>query len=101
MICDFCCRPDSLVRWGYPVDREKDPTGDDWAACHECHADIEAGRWEEVVERSVQSMEEYPSLSERGKELRRVAMRRLYTQFRAARVGPAMRESWDLGTLHG
>lgn len=97
MICDFCCDPDALVRWSYPVNRDLDPSGDDWAACHRCHGDIEAGDWEAVLERSLAN---YTRQRGEGEAIAREGIAKLFAQFQRARIGPAYQEPWDIGVLH-
>ncbi len=95
-ICDFCSEPQ--VRWCYPA-RDfvyiavSGPSGilvsesvGAWAACGECHALIEAGDHEALLNRSVQKFVEIngflpPALAD--------DIRRIHTQFFAHRCGLA------------
>lgn len=107
--CDFCLA--TGAEWTYPVDHSKyiqiygaDGTkwdNDDWAACEECHADIEAGRWKSVAQRSTHNNE---YIYGQDRKARRSVIRmllKMYQEFQAVRVGPAFREPkpWYLPPL--
>lgn len=99
--CDFC--NSEQPRWSYPaapfqmdVAERRTDTGnesigwgsaDNWAACHECHADIESGNWEKI-ERRYFSHSAVPKLHRT--DLRR-SLRALHRQFRLHRLGPPLR----------
>lgn len=102
LICDFCSQRKPLT-WSYPcgeVDlRElKNPlmthSNDDWAACEECHALIEADDIEGLISYMLDQL-----LGESIKEMPLVGlvnvrrdMRKHLERFSAARTGPAVRE---------
>jgi len=90
--CDFCSGPGP--RWVYPCgdfvitvpnDDDRGYTGG-WAACSECHDDIEAGRWGNVTTRWLNGR---PEVGSRAEPHLRAQMAVLHTAFTSHRQGPA------------
>ena len=94
--CDFCAEPPT---WHYPVRdfgmyvlgvRVANSTGGS-AACQVCYEMIEAGRWLDLLARSINTS----GLAEEIRQDRRLAEQvgYLHKQFRDNRLGPA--EVWE------
>ena len=97
-LCDFCVWPGPT--WRYPVisfksavkifqperNRMVSPQSHgDWLACEDCHADIEANRWEAILDR-------YGRNSTLPREARRKGRKdvaRYHQEFRHHKTGPA------------
>jgi hypothetical protein len=108
--CDFCSAPDPV--WRYPASRFMAPqttaiidedglrtenyiSDDDWAACEECHADIEDDRWGFIAERMLGRVPKPMRL------VMRQQIKGLHAEFRAHRSGPPVREPARPGEAHG
>lgn len=102
-MCDFCSQRGPLP-WSYPCDvvdlREMDNpvmthSADDWAACEDCHALIEADDIEGLISlmlnRVLADSIEEMSVNQLANARRQ--LRRHLARFSAARTGPAVRES--------
>lgn len=103
-VCDFCLERDPA--WIYPCESygtiigTKLESGDlkaehygsvgDWGACDTCHDFIEAGDWESMLERNLNSHPE--RLIEPVKSLLKKAIREMWRGFESNRTGPAYRE---------
>ncbi|WP_028058276.1 hypothetical protein [Candidatus Solirubrobacter pratensis] len=105
IVCDFCLAPDPT--WGYPAAEMEivgqHPGGvnrsdDDWSACEECHALIEAHNVGGLVERmaTFQPVHVPPNpvlgIYYAPLPLRRRVHRRNVLRFMDARKGPPYRE---------
>ena len=89
-VCDFCSRPNPT--WRYPADSFLDEFGsrsvEDWMACDDCHALIEAGDCNALAARVMLT----PTAQRRVVDpsaARRYA-RRLHDRFFEHRLGPAI-----------
>lgn len=99
--CDFCTS--DKPTWAYPSSPFRMPdlklgenhpsgldwlgygSGDDlWAACDECHGDIEALRWEKITNRFLA----HKAVPKMGKSSLRRDAEYLHRQFRLHRIGP-------------
>lgn len=85
--CDFCL--DDHAEWILPVSAYSvagvGRSGEDWAACSACRADIVAGRWETIVDRAALAMK-YVDLSD-GKAV----LRAMYAEVREHMLGEPYR----------
>jgi hypothetical protein len=103
--CDFCNKP--APDWTYPArpfrgrfhDPENtvaEPFGSDggWAACDECHALIEAGDDEGLVEKTMRSPHSFVDLTDADPTWNAVrgSIVQLHQAFRSHRTGPAYHE---------
>lgn len=95
-LCDFCSDPQ--IKWKYPAndfmviavgERSELPWASegDWAACATCHALIEAGEADALLDRSINTMQ--LPLPPAALEMTRDMMRALHMGFVASRTGPA------------
>lgn len=94
IICDFCSSP--VVAWRYPAETfsiDIVTSYEDWAACDLCHALIEAGDSDGLLNRSVAM---FPGLADVPADAREGIMARLHAMitplhngFHASRQGPA------------
>jgi hypothetical protein len=76
--CDFC--GSRIVKWVYPAERE-------WNACQKCHAAIQAGDREALLDRA--SLIPVPrTVSDRYAPHFLERARRLHEEFWEARAGP-------------
>jgi hypothetical protein len=104
-VCDFCIAPDPI--WTYPaksfhldVAELQEPGAThtqsygsvgDWGACQRCYEDIEADRWDDIMERNLQS--DAIRQMEPIKTLLKAKLADMYKGFRLHRTGPAYREA--------
>lgn len=103
-VCDFCSSPDNVV-WTYPChdfvvatllpglpDERKVGA---WAACGACHDLIEAGAWDAVAERAIESHQKTERLPAKAVRMLQRLLLSLHQQFRDNRAGPAYRHKED------
>lgn len=111
-VCDFCIASDPI--WVYPAKSfhidiaERQEPGSvhtssygsvgDWGACQTCHDDIEADRWDAIMERNLGS--DPIRGIEPIKTLLKLKLAEMYKGFRLHRTGPAYREADGAPTGH-
>jgi len=92
-ICDFCSSANPL--WRYPAATFHDSFGsksvEDWLACEACHAMIEAGDREGLIERAFRCPGIPLVVAMRGREWARNYVVDLHNRFRTNRRGQPYR----------
>lgn len=120
-ICDFCLGDpkEDPIRWSYPCGYVRlsnanpvmNRTKDSWGACDACHDLIEAGDFDGLFDRTfrnqVTRFTEFDpeDVTPQSKAAMRAETQRIWREFSAARVGPALAEGeydpetgWPSGT---
>lgn len=89
-VCDFCTS--RFPRWTYPAESflidtigsTEHVSSGGWAACQQCHDDIEADAWDTIIARW--------AAGRLVSAQRRAIVRRLHQSFAAHRRGPPIKE---------
>lgn len=96
-VCDFCSAPGP--RWTYgclPFNYNGIPAGSDgdWGACDSCRELIDADRWGDLADRSIESMlfHSKGAANRQQKEFMRRQVLAMHQQFATHRTGPATAE---------
>lgn len=96
-VCDFCSAPDTT--WTYrcktfiagfveTADRHQDwGSKGDWAACQQCSEDIEAERWQAVLQRALDRLSAAGGVPLDFQSFAREQLRQLHAGFRRYRQG--------------